>query len=88
MLKLQIRFQFRILTPDDGFPNFTCLEKKAGYGHEVQEKENYRQRGYEKVWDMVLSIIGKGYSGCKSALMGCDTLISYLKAIIDSGGTN
>jgi hypothetical protein len=26
-----------------------------GYGQEVQARENKRQRGYRKVWDMVLS---------------------------------
>jgi len=27
-----IRFRFRFLTADDGFPNFPCLNKKAVYG--------------------------------------------------------
>ena len=37
-------------------------------------KEKYRQSGYGKVWDSFLSDYRKGYSGCKSALMGCFSL--------------
>jgi hypothetical protein len=37
------------------------LSEKTGYGYgnEVQAKENERQRGFEKVWDTVLSDYGK-----------------------------
>ena len=42
--------------------------------NEVQTRENDGQRGVGRVWDMVLNIYGKGYSRCKSALMGCYTL--------------
>jgi hypothetical protein len=55
-----IRSRFRFLTADDGFPDLPYLKKKAGYGHEVQARENDRQRGYGKVWDAVLSDYVKG----------------------------
>ena len=42
--------------------------------YDIQENENYRQRGFEKFLDMVLSNYGKGYSLFKIVLMGCYTL--------------
>ena len=51
------------------------MKRKAGVCiYEVQVKENYRQSVHKRVWDVFLSIIGKGFSGCKSALMGCCTV--------------
>jgi hypothetical protein len=37
----------------------SSLKKKTEYEHEVQASENYRQRGYGKVLEMVLSDYGK-----------------------------
>jgi hypothetical protein len=42
------------LPPDDGLAKFPLSKKKSGYGQEVQLRKKDRQRGYEKVWDMVL----------------------------------
>jgi len=66
-----IRFSFRFLTADDGFPNFPCLKKKTDYGHEVQARENDRQRGYGKVWDMDLSNYGKHEFNLKCIWTAC-----------------
>jgi hypothetical protein len=63
--QLIIRSRFRFLTPDDGFLNFPCLKKKAGYGHEVQAGKNYRQRGYGRFLDTDLSNHGKGSIGLR-----------------------
>ena len=41
-----------------------------GYGHEVQARENYRQRGNGKVWDTVLSNYGKGLIGSEMCVDG------------------
>ena len=66
MPELHIRFQLIILFPfkflhaDDGFYEFPCPRKKAEYGHEVQVRENDRQRGYRKVcrFFYVLDVVG------------------------------
>jgi len=65
--ELQIRFQlnirssFSLLTADDGYPKFRVWKRKRNMDNEVQASENDRQRGYEKVWDMVLNDYGKGW---------------------------
>ena len=69
-----IRFQFRFLTAVDGLSQYSCLKKKAGYGHEVQARENDRQRGYGKVWDMVLGNYGKRGFICS---MSCRVAICF-----------
>ena len=58
---LQIRFQFRTLTCDSDWTNIFIMKRKTGVCiYEVQVKENYRQSGHKRVWDMFLSNYWKG----------------------------
>ena len=38
-----------------GFPDFVSEKESGILTYEVQTRENDRQSGYQKVWDMVLS---------------------------------
>ena len=55
-----------------GLDKYFVMRRKTGlWIYEVQVKENYRQSGHQKVWDMVLSIIGKIKLNWQNALDGC-----------------